>query len=135
LTSGPEDGLRPRPKTFHEDVLWDINSMIATVIARLLPISFVYLNSEQDRTLSQCFDRIYESIGALNTPSPHAAVQNQDHLYQHSAQSVLWTRAGCEKLAEIEENIVLAYSESGSEDDQHLKMKCSKARRVRRFSS
>ncbi len=37
---------------------------------------------------------------------------------------------GCERLAEIEENTVLTFSESDWDGDQRLIMKCSKARRV-----
>ncbi len=79
---GPEGGVFPPPKVFHDDILWDIYIMITS-----------------GRPLSQCFDKIYEALAAVNSSSC-SNFHLRDHLSQHSAQSVVWTHAG--KWAYIE---------------------------------
>lgn len=50
---------------------------------------------------------------------------------QHGPYNDLLLGLGCDKLAEIEENIVLAFSESGGNDDTRLKVITYRAQSVR----
>ncbi|PAV23210.1 imaginal discs arrested [Pyrrhoderma noxium] len=74
--------------------------------------------------LSDGFEKIVEALVVydLSRDSRDRPPNQQEQWAFHSMQAVLWRLAGCERLATIEENIVLAFTESGGPDDTRFTM-------------
>ncbi|KAL5529052.1 hypothetical protein ACEPAG_5026 [Sanghuangporus baumii] len=69
--------------------------------------------------LSDCFEKVAEGLAlhAYHRDYRGSPVGQDDQWAFHAMQAILWRLAGCEKLAIVEENIVLAFSGSGDSDD------------------
>ncbi|KAK0500607.1 hypothetical protein EDD18DRAFT_1348017 [Armillaria luteobubalina] len=77
------------------------------------------VNNEQPLTAS--FAKIVQAIGLYDYWSEiHPEEEYEAGQWgQHAVQSVVWSAAGCEQLAQVEENIVIAFTEYGGSNNNH----------------
>ncbi|KAH8117473.1 hypothetical protein DFH11DRAFT_1575228 [Phellopilus nigrolimitatus] len=78
----------------------------------------------EGQPISDVFEKIVQALGIYDLSRDFCGgppVQHEQWSF-HAIQSVAWRIAGCERLAIIEENIVLALSESGEADDTRFAM-------------
>lgn len=78
------------------------------------------VNNEQPLTAS--FAKIIQAIGLYDYWSEiHPEEEYEAGQWgQHAVQSVVWSAAGCEQLAQVEENIVIAFTEYGGSNNNRL---------------
>lgn len=102
--------------------------------------------------MSDCFEKMVQALGIYDLPQ-HTLYASSPEVEQwafHAMQAVLWrlsggddaiyistwsspdrfSEKGCESLAQIEENIVLTFTESGGSDDNRFTMIRNKAEAV-----
>ncbi|THH12641.1 hypothetical protein EW146_g7506 [Bondarzewia mesenterica] len=87
------------------------------------------VSSEQP--LSAAFEKIAQAVGLYDH-----WIDVQGHLpehaeqwSQHAVQSFVWSAAGCDKLAAIEENIVTAFTEAAGDDNNAITVNLNRAYR------
>ncbi|KAH8980949.1 hypothetical protein EDB86DRAFT_2978203 [Lactarius hatsudake] len=85
------------------------------------------VNSEQP--LSAAFEKIVQAVGLYDhwIDVQGNYLDHADQWSQHTVQSIVWSAAGCEKLAAIEENIVTAFSEIGGDSNNALVVTLNRA--------
>ncbi|KAJ7156003.1 hypothetical protein C8R43DRAFT_998757 [Mycena crocata] len=92
------------------------------------------MDEENAQPLSASFVKIVQGIGLYdlwfdNQPVPPP---DNEQWAQHSVQSVVWSAAGCERLAVIEENLVIAFTDVGGEDNNRITVILNQAYREAR---
>ncbi|KAG6868375.1 hypothetical protein C0993_004021 [Termitomyces sp. T159_Od127] len=109
-----EPGRKPTLNALQQDlhpleVLFDVKKLVDT---------------KNDQPLSAAFVKIDQATGlydhwldAQGTPPI-----DEEQWAQHAVQSVVWDAIGCSKLASIEESIVLAFTQPGTEDHNRFTM-------------
>ncbi|EJD06020.1 uncharacterized protein FOMMEDRAFT_166316 [Fomitiporia mediterranea MF3/22] len=72
--------------------------------------------------LGDCFEKVVEALAVYDNAGGFRGSPTtlDDQWAFHAMQSVLWKLAGCERLAMIEESIVLAFTASGGPDDNRF---------------
>ncbi|KIY63028.1 hypothetical protein CYLTODRAFT_403804 [Cylindrobasidium torrendii FP15055 ss-10] len=119
-----EDNRRPpineiQPHIHPYEILYDVKKLMEV---------------DYDQPLAASFEKIVESIALYDRwlevhPDPdNAAAQ----WAQHGVQAIVWEAAGCDKLADIEENIVISMTEQGGSDNNRLTAILNKAYRQAR---
>ncbi|THH03854.1 hypothetical protein EW145_g5954 [Phellinidium pouzarii] len=78
----------------------------------------------ETQPISDAFEKTVQALGIydLSRDFRGGPPVQQDQWAFHGMQSVLWRLAGCERLAIIEENIVLAFSDNDGPDDTRFTM-------------
>ncbi|KAI0306373.1 hypothetical protein B0F90DRAFT_1814283 [Multifurca ochricompacta] len=75
-----------------------------------------------EQPLSAAFEKIIQAVGLydhwIDVQGNH--LDDAEQWSQHTVQSVVWSAAGCEKLAVIEENVVIAFSEVGGDSNNAI---------------
>ncbi|TFK42614.1 hypothetical protein BDQ12DRAFT_597893 [Crucibulum laeve] len=87
------------------------------------------LDEHNDQPLGAAFARIVQAVSLfdhlldvqLSTPT------EEEQWAQHAVQSIVWSLSGCEKLAAVEENIVIAFTNMNSDDNTRLTVLLNKA--------
>jgi anaphase-promoting complex subunit 5 len=89
------------------EVLFDVNKLMQV---------------ENDQPLSASFEKILQSLGLYDhyTESQPSVPIDSDQWSQHAVQAIVWSEAGCHQLAAVEENIVLAFTEVGGDNNGRL---------------
>ncbi|KAH9027662.1 hypothetical protein EDB84DRAFT_1272610 [Lactarius hengduanensis] len=87
------------------------------------------VNSEQP--LSAAFEKMVQAVGLYDhwIDVQGNYLDYADQWSQHTVQSIVWSAAGCEKLAAIEENVVTAFSEIGGDSNNALVVTLNRAYR------
>ncbi|KAF8258613.1 hypothetical protein EI94DRAFT_1621071 [Lactarius quietus] len=87
------------------------------------------VNSEQP--LSAAFEKMVQAVGLYDhwIDVQGNYLDYADQWSQHAVQSIVWSAAGCEKLAAIEESIVTAFSEIGGDSNNTLVVSLNRAYR------
>lgn len=87
------------------------------------------VNSEQP--LSAAFEKTIQAVGLYDhwIDIQGNYLDYADQWSQHTVQSIVWSAAGCEKLAAIEESIVTAFSEIGGDGNNTLVVTLNRAYR------
>ncbi|KAK0466412.1 uncharacterized protein EV420DRAFT_1261755 [Desarmillaria tabescens] len=90
------------------------------------------INNEQPLTAS--FTKIVEAIGLYDYWTEIHPEEDYEagQWGQHAVQSTVWSAAGCEQLAQVEENIVIAFTEYGGSNNNRLTAILNKAYRQAR---
>ncbi|KAI0316674.1 hypothetical protein OF83DRAFT_1172648 [Amylostereum chailletii] len=121
----PKTGVKPvineiQPALHPLEVLYDIEKLLR-------------VSSEQP--LSAAFEKIVQAVGLYDhwIDVPGNVPDYSDQWGHHAVQSVVWSAAGCEKLAEIEETIVIMFTERAGDDNNALTVRLNRAyRRARK---
>ncbi|TDL27540.1 hypothetical protein BD410DRAFT_875728 [Rickenella mellea] len=84
--------------------------------------------------LSDAFEKMAQASAMYDIARTHTQgpPDPNDQWAFHAVQSIVWRLAGCEKLAIIEEDIVLAFTDSGGNDESRLKVLLNKAQMLAR---
>lgn len=84
--------------------------------------------------LSATFEKITEALAAHDywTDKHMFYPVESEQWAQHAVQSVAWSMAGCTRLANIEETIVIAFSHRGCSDNSRITMIANRAYRLAR---
>ncbi|KAH0583911.1 hypothetical protein H2248_009503 [Termitomyces sp. 'cryptogamus'] len=95
------------------------------------------MDTQNDQPLSAAFVKIDQAIGLYDhwLDGQGKPLIDEEHWAQHAVQSVVWNTIGCNKLASIEESIVLAFTQSGTEDHNRITMFLNRAYRRARQGS
>ncbi|EKM82711.1 hypothetical protein AGABI1DRAFT_118153 [Agaricus bisporus var. burnettii JB137-S8] len=77
---------------------------------------------EQDQPISVAFNKIMQAVGVHDHWAEVQIVPpSEEELWvQHAVQSIVWRAAGCDKLATIEENLIMAFIPQGTADETRL---------------
>ncbi|KAI9458485.1 hypothetical protein F5148DRAFT_1001378 [Russula earlei] len=89
------------------------------------------LRVKSEQPLSAAFERIIQAVGLYDhwIDMQENDVDESEQWSQHAAQSIVWSAAGCEKLAVIEENIVTAFGEVGGDSNNAITITLNRAYR------
>ncbi|KAI8998714.1 hypothetical protein BD414DRAFT_475857 [Trametes punicea] len=84
---------------------------------------------EHQQPLTAAYEKIMQAMGLYDH---YIDVQNglfveSEQYAQHAVQSVVWNFFGCSRLARIEEDIVISFTEYGSEDNTRLTVTLNRA--------
>ncbi|KAK7693589.1 hypothetical protein QCA50_003158 [Cerrena zonata] len=84
-----------------------------------------------NQPLSASFEKIAQAVSLFDTwhDFHRGFVTDSEQWAQHAVQSSVWSSAGCAKLADIEESVVLAFTDPGSNDNNRLTVTVNKAYR------
>ncbi|KAN0140851.1 hypothetical protein V8E53_001295 [Lactarius tabidus] len=87
------------------------------------------VNSEQP--LSAAFEKMVQAVGLYDhwIDVQGNYLDYADQWSQHTVQSIVWSAAGCEKLAAIEESIVTAFGEIGGDSNNTFVVTLNRAYR------
>ncbi|KAA1469483.1 hypothetical protein DENSPDRAFT_835114 [Dentipellis sp. KUC8613] len=84
-----------------------------------------------EQPLSAAFEKIVQAIALYDhwTDVQGHIPESATQWSQHAVQSIVWSAAGCEKLAEIEENIVTAFADGPGGDNIAMSVDLNRAYR------
>ncbi|KZT11383.1 uncharacterized protein LAESUDRAFT_755040 [Laetiporus sulphureus 93-53] len=87
----------------------------------------IKVNNQQP--LMASFEKIVQAIGLYDhwIDIQHAPFVESEQWGQHAVQSVVWSMHGCPKVAQVEENIVTAFTEAGGDDHNRLVVTLNRA--------
>lgn len=113
----------PGQKPILQEIQFDLHPLEVLADARKL------LDEENDQPLNAAFIKIVQAVSLYdNWLDIQLAIPAEDQQWaQHAVQSILWKEAGCHKLAELEEDIVMAFTEPGSESSNKLSVVLNKS--------
>ncbi|KAJ6630768.1 hypothetical protein B0H10DRAFT_2160163 [Mycena sp. CBHHK59/15] len=109
--------------------------MLNEIQADLHPLEVLYdVSKLMGQPLSASFAKIVQGVGLYDHwfdthPTPPA---ESEQWAQHAVQSVVWSAAGCDRLAAIEENLVIAFTDIGGEDNNRITLLLNQAYREAR---
>ncbi|CAL1704828.1 unnamed protein product [Somion occarium] len=85
----------------------------------------------QNQPLSASFEKISQAVSLFDTwyDFHRGFVTDSEQWAQHAVQSSVWDSAGCARLADIEETVVLAFTDPGSDDNNRLTAAVNRAYR------
>ncbi|KAI0082698.1 hypothetical protein K474DRAFT_1702690 [Panus rudis PR-1116 ss-1] len=105
----------------------------------LHPLELLYdikklLQVNNEQPLSAAWEKHCQAVVLFTTwhDFHRGFVMDTEQWAQHAVQSVIWSSSGCSQLAEIEETVVLAFTEPGSDDNNRLTMTLNRAQRMAR---
>ncbi|KAF8478458.1 hypothetical protein DFH94DRAFT_749935 [Russula ochroleuca] len=89
------------------------------------------LRVKSEQPLSAAFEKIVQAIGLYDhwIDMQGYFLEDPEQWSHHAVQSIVWSAAGCEKLAVIEENIVTAFNEVGGDDNNVITVTLNRAYR------
>ncbi|KAH6918616.1 hypothetical protein BKA70DRAFT_1247713 [Coprinopsis sp. MPI-PUGE-AT-0042] len=101
------------------------------------------IDEENEQPLSAAFEKIVQAMGLYDhrldsgkidfgKPPPSSIPDENYQWARHTVESVVWQEAGCIKLADISERIVIAFTDVGSEDSNRLTVLVNRAYRTAR---
>ncbi|KAF9480133.1 hypothetical protein BDN70DRAFT_912885 [Pholiota conissans] len=87
------------------------------------------MDEENDQPLSAAFHKIFQAVGLFDhwLDVQFALPSENQEWASHSVQSMVWREAGCDKLAALEENIVITFMEPGTDNNNRLAIILNKA--------
>ncbi|TFK54918.1 hypothetical protein OE88DRAFT_1710679 [Heliocybe sulcata] len=89
---------------------------------------------EFEQPLSASFERIVEGVGVFDNWAEQENTPQSDveQWGQHAVQSLVWNAAGCTQLSNIEENIVIAFTEVAGDDNNRITVLLNRAYKTAR---
>ncbi|KAJ7046748.1 hypothetical protein C8F04DRAFT_1061598 [Mycena alexandri] len=97
------------------------------------------MDEENGQPLSASFAKLVQGMGLFDhwfdgdgQKEPHVAPPDREQWAQHAVQSVVWSAAGCDRLSVIEENLVIAFTDVGGDDNNRLTVILNQAYREAR---
>lgn len=92
------------------------------------------LDEQNGQPLSAAFVKIHEAIGLYDywLDMQLALPMVEEQWAQHAVQSLVWAAAGCDALATIEENVVIAFTEQGGDDNNRITVLVNRAYKLAR---
>jgi len=92
------------------------------------------LRVKSEQPLSAAFEKIVQAIGLYDhwMDMQGYFLEDPEQWSQHAVQSIVWSAAGCEKLAVIEENIITAFNEVGGDNNNVITVTLNRAYRSAR---
>ncbi|KAI0006228.1 hypothetical protein BJV74DRAFT_880515 [Russula compacta] len=89
------------------------------------------LRVKSEQPLSAAFEKIVQAVGLYDhwIDIQGNYLNDSEQWSQHAVQSIVWSAAGCEKLAIIEENIVTAFNEVGGDSNNAITVTLNRAYR------
>jgi len=89
------------------------------------------LRVKSEQPLSAAFEKIVQAVGLYDhwIDMQGNFLEDSEQWSQHTVQSIVWSAAGCEKLAIIEENLVTAFSEVGGDNNNAITVTLNRAYR------
>ncbi|KII88563.1 hypothetical protein PLICRDRAFT_110769 [Plicaturopsis crispa FD-325 SS-3] len=115
ITEGTKPVLNEIQPNLHPlEVLFDISKLMTI---------------ENEQPLSASFEKLVQAVGLYDhcVDAQTIPIVEAEQWGQHAVQSVLWSAAGSEQLAAIEENIVTAFTEVGGEDNNRFTVTLNRA--------
>ncbi|KDR81577.1 hypothetical protein GALMADRAFT_263859 [Galerina marginata CBS 339.88] len=87
------------------------------------------LDPENEQPLNAAFNKIFQAIGLYDhwLDVQFALPVEEQQWAHHAVQSIVWKAAGCENLATVEENIVMAFIPPGGENANRLAIVLNKS--------
>ncbi|TFK29908.1 hypothetical protein FA15DRAFT_187068 [Coprinopsis marcescibilis] len=120
----PPPGVKPtineiQPDMHPLEVLYDVKKL---------------MDEENEQPLSAAFTKIVQAMGLYDHwLDVQPAAPNEEHQWaQHAVQSVVWQEAGCDNLATISEDIVIAFTDIGGDNSCRLTVLTNRAYRTAR---
>lgn len=92
------------------------------------------LDVNNEQPLTAAFAKIVQAIGLYDYRTEIHREEDYEagQWGQHAVQSIVWSAAGCDQLAQVEENIVIAFTEYGGDNNNRLTVILNKAYRQAR---
>ncbi|KAJ7063271.1 hypothetical protein C8F01DRAFT_984862 [Mycena amicta] len=92
------------------------------------------MDEENGQPLSASFEKIIQAIGLYDHwfDTQPIAPREDEQWAQHAVQSVVWSAAGCDRLAAIEEDLVIAFTGVGGTDNNRITVILNQAYREAR---
>ncbi|KAJ7582745.1 hypothetical protein C8J56DRAFT_791650 [Mycena floridula] len=120
----PAEGQKPplneiQPNLEPLEVLFDVKKL---------------MDERNEQPLSAAFSKIIQAIGLYDysvDTYPNARRHVQQWA-QHAVQAIVWDAAGCHQLSEIEQNIVLAFTGIGGDDNTRITTILNQAYKIAR---
>ncbi|KAJ7452459.1 hypothetical protein B0H11DRAFT_2073533 [Mycena galericulata] len=113
--------------------------MLNEIQADLHPMEILFdvfklMDEENGQPLSASFAKIVQGMGLYDHwfDTQPIAPPDSEQWAQHAVQSVVWSAAGCDRLACIEENLVIAFTDVGGEDNNRITVILNQAYREAR---
>ncbi|KAJ7709939.1 armadillo-type protein [Mycena rosella] len=113
--------------------------MLNEIQADLHPLEVLFdvyklMDEENGQPLSASFAKITQGMGLYDHwfDTRPVAPPDTEQWAQHAVQSVVWSAAGCDRLAVIEENLVMAFTDLGGEDNNRITVILNQAYREAR---
>ncbi|KAJ7097958.1 hypothetical protein B0H15DRAFT_823591 [Mycena belliarum] len=100
--------------------------MLNEIQADLHPLEVLFdvyklMDIENGQPLSASFAKITQGMGLYDHWfDTRPAAPDSEQWAQHAVQSVVWSSAGCNRLAAIEENLVMAFTDLGGQDNNRI---------------
>ncbi|EPQ58152.1 hypothetical protein GLOTRDRAFT_120003 [Gloeophyllum trabeum ATCC 11539] len=108
-----------RPNVHPYEILYDVK--------KLMQVSY-------EQPLSASFEKVLEAITAFDhwAEKEASAQTDVEQWGQHAVQSLVWNNAGCLRMSEVEENIVIAFTETASDDNNRITVIVNRANKEAR---
>ncbi|KAJ7343519.1 hypothetical protein DFH08DRAFT_872936 [Mycena albidolilacea] len=90
------------------------------------------MDEENGQPLSASFAKIVQGMGLYDQWFEKEGPSDSEQWAQHAVQSVVWSAAGCDRLSILEENLVIAFTDVGGEDNNRLTVILNQAYREAR---
>ncbi|KAJ6496647.1 hypothetical protein C8R47DRAFT_349617 [Mycena vitilis] len=92
------------------------------------------MDEDNGQPLSASFAKIVQGIGLYDLwfENQNVAPADSEQWAQHGVQSVVWSAAGCDRLSILEENLVIAFTDVGGEDNNRITVILNQAYREAR---
>ncbi|KAL1947766.1 hypothetical protein VTO73DRAFT_13490 [Trametes versicolor] len=84
---------------------------------------------EHQQPLTAAYEKVMQAIGLYDhyIDVQGGLFTESEQYAQHAVQSLIWNFFGCSKIARVEEDIVIAFTEYGSEDNTRLTVQLNRA--------
>ncbi|EGN92472.1 hypothetical protein SERLA73DRAFT_99306 [Serpula lacrymans var. lacrymans S7.3] len=92
------------------------------------------LDPRSGQPLTACFEKLVQASGLYDhwIETGRASYNDKEKMGIHAMEAVLWTTIGCVGVAEMEEDYVLAFTVSGTNDPNRLNVILNRAYRLAR---
>ncbi|KAI0646968.1 hypothetical protein C8Q79DRAFT_957197 [Trametes meyenii] len=108
--------------------------IINEIQPQMHPLEILYdakklLVIENQQPLTAAYEKVMQAIGLYDhyIDVQGGLFRDSEQYAQHAVQSIIWNIFGCSKLARIEEDIVISFTEYGSEDNTRLTVTLNRA--------
>ncbi|KAG6854307.1 hypothetical protein C0991_008202 [Blastosporella zonata] len=90
------------------------------------------IDTQHDQPMSAAFSKIDQAVGLYDhwLDAQGAPLVDEEQWAQHAVQSVVWDAIGCSQLASVEESILLAFTQPGTEDHNRITVFLNRAYQI-----
>ncbi|KAF7363413.1 ANAPC5 domain-containing protein [Mycena sanguinolenta] len=90
------------------------------------------MDEENGQPLTASFAKIVEGMGLYDQWFEREGSSDNEQWAQHAVQSIVWSASGCDRLSILEENLVIAFTDVGGEDNSRMTVILNQAYREAR---